>query len=158
MHRRAATGISGLLIWLISMPPAFAGERHLLVGTWSVDVPKLTQPDPPQSVTIVLAELEGDAFRMTVDIVSHDGMKSHAESTFKPDGTPTRAQGSLDVDTVSISMPSRRILVMGAAMSGHPGNTRVFSLSDDGTHMIETIISHGPDGTPHTRVNTWNRL
>jgi hypothetical protein len=76
---------------------------------------------------------------------------------FKPDGTPATARGSSDVDVVSMTMPSRRILVMGAGMAGNPSNTRVFSLSDEGKQMIETIVGHGPDGTPYTRVNTWNR-
>jgi hypothetical protein len=46
---------------------------------------------------------------------------------------------------------------MGAGLGGHPTSSRVFSLSDDGRHMIETIIRHLPDGTPYTRVNTWSR-
>ena len=49
-----------------------------------------------------------------------------------------------------------RILVMGAGMAGNPTSSRVFSLSDDGKHMIETIIRHQPDGTPYMRVNTWS--
>jgi hypothetical protein len=111
----------------------------------------------PRSVTIALAEAGDGNFKMSVDIVSPEGTKSHAEGTFKPDGTPAAARGSLDVDIVSMTMPSQRILVMGAGMAGNPSNTRVFSLSDDGKQMIETIVSHGPDGTPYTRVNTWNR-
>lgn len=38
-----------------------------------------------------------------------------------------------------------------------PSYTRVYSLSDDGKHMIETVVGQGKDGKPFTRVNTWNR-
>jgi hypothetical protein len=157
MLRRTASTIPVLLLLLMFMDPAFSGEKHLLVGTWAVDVSKLVMPEPPKSVTIMLAEVAGGAFKMSVDIVSPDGTKSHSEGTFEPDGTASPAQGSLDVDIVSMTMPSRRILVMGAGMAGNPSNTRVFSLSDNGKQMIETIVGHGAGGTPYTRVNTWNR-
>jgi hypothetical protein len=137
--------------------PATAAEKHLLLGTWSVDVSKLTTPNPPRSVTIVLAEVGGGKYKMGVDIIDHDGKASHGEGIFKPDGTASHASGSVDVDVVSMTMPSRRILVMGAGIAGHPSNTRVFSLSDDGKHMIETVVGHKTDGTPTTRVDVWNR-
>jgi len=159
MRQRTASIICGLgLMVLICLSQVSAGEQHLLLGTWAIDVAKMTRPNPPRSVTIGILEIGNATFRMTVDIVSPDGTKSHGEGTFSPDGAPARAQGSADLDTVSMTMPSRRILVLGAAFHGHPSNTRVFSLSDDGKHMIETIVSHGDDGTPHTEVNTWNRL
>jgi hypothetical protein len=157
MLHRSVIAFPVFLMALLAMTPAFPGEKHLLLGIWAVEVSKLTMPQPPRSVTIALAEVGDGIFKMTVDIVSPDGSESHAEGTFKPDGSPAPARGSLDVDIVSMTMPSRRILVMGAGMAGNPSNTRVFSLSDDGKHMIETIVSHGPDGTPYTRVNTWNR-
>jgi len=138
--------------------PAADGQKHKLLGTWSVDVSKLQQPDPkPRSVTISLTEAGEGSYRMQVIIEDADGTKSEAGGTFKPDGTAVGGEGSLDVDVVSMTMPSDRILVMGAGMAGNPASTRVFSLSDDGKHMIETIIRHQPDGTPYTRVNTWTR-
>jgi len=115
-------------------------------------------PDPPNSVTIVLAGVGGGKYKMTVDIVDHGGATRHGETTFKPDGTPSPAAGTADYDVVSVTMPNRRILVMGGGFKGHPQNTRVFSLSDDGRHMIETVVAHASDGTPHTRVDFWTRL
>jgi len=154
---RTASIISGLLMLLISVRPALSDPRNLLVGTWSVDVSKLTMTDAPKSVTLVLAEVDGGKYKMTVDIVDHDGARRHGESTFKPDGTSAPAVGTADYDLVSMTMPSRRILVMGGGFKGHPANTRVFSLSDDGKHLIETVVSHTPEGTPHTRVDFWTR-
>jgi hypothetical protein len=158
MRLRASSGFGICLILLVCVSQAFAGQRHLLLGTWAIDASRMTRPNPPKSVTIAISEAAGGILHMTVDIVSPDGTTSHGEGTFRSDGTPAKAVGSADLDTVSMTMPSRRILVMGAAFRGHPSSTRVFSLSDDGEHMIETIVNHRPDGTPHTEVNTWNRL
>jgi hypothetical protein len=154
---RTASIISGLLTLLISMLPAFADPVSLLVGTWTVDVSRLTMPDPPNSVTIVLARVGGGRYKMTVDIVDQGGARRHGESTFMPDGTSSPAVGTADYDVVSMTMPSRRILVMGGGFKGHAANTRVFSLADGGRQMIETVVSHASDGTPHTRVDVWTR-
>jgi hypothetical protein len=147
--------IAGLLCVFDS--PASAAETNRLVGTWSVDASKLTMPNPPKRVTMTLADAGAGNYKMSVDIVDHQGKASHGEGVFKPAGTASPATGSLDVDVVSITMPSRRILVMGAGMAGHPSTTRVFSLSDDGKHMIETVVGHRFDGTPTTRVDSWTR-
>lgn len=157
MPRLTVTLISLALACSICSAHVFAKDKHLLLGTWSVDVSKLQQPDPPKSVTITLAEAGADTYRMVVVIESSDGTKSQGECTFNSDGTAVGGTGSVDVDVVSMTMPSRKILVMGAGLGGHPTSSRVFSLSDDGRRMIETIIRHLPDGTPYTRVNTWSR-
>jgi hypothetical protein len=154
---RIAAFTSGLLILLLCTLPAFADQQSLLIGTWSIDVSHLSIPNPPRRVTIAFAPAGGNGYKMNVIIVDHDGSTRHGETTFKPDGTPSPAAGNADYDVVSMTMPSRRILVMGGGFKGHPGNTRVFSLSDDGRHMIETVVSHALDGTPHTRVDVWNR-
>jgi hypothetical protein len=158
MHRHISFLVA-ILLGLLCIPgtTAIAADKHLLVGTWAVDVSKLVMPNPPRSVTIVLGEAGGGKYKMSVDIVDHDGKASHGEGVFKPDGTASPASGSLDVDVVSMTMPSKSILVMGAGIAGHPSTTRVFSLSDDGKHMIETVVGHRPDGTPTTRVDIWNR-
>lgn len=157
MSRTASMMIAGLATLLISTVPAFADSPSLLTGTWRIDVSKLTMSSPPQSVTIALAAVGHGQYRMTVNIIDHDGSTRHGETTFKPDGTPSPATGNADYDIVSMTMPSRRVWVMGGGYKGFPGNTRVFSLSDDGKHMIETVVSHTRDGTPHTRVDVWNR-
>ena len=158
MQSHAARVLYFAIVCLMFGAPSFAAEKHLLLGTWSVDVSKLQQPSPPKSVTIKLEEAGNGAYHMTVDIEASDGSKSHGESTFNPDGTAASGTGSADVDVVSMTMPSKRILVMGAGKGGQPTSSRVFSLSDDGKHMIETVIRHLPDGTPYTRVNTWTRI
>ena len=126
MKPRKVTFVFVLLAVLVSSAPAFPGEKHLLIGTWSVDVSKLQQPDPPKSVTITFAEAGGGEYRMTVDIVSPDGTKSRAEGTFKPDGTASRGQGSLDVDIVSMPMARRTRGSIPGPGSDQP--------TDDGEH------------------------
>ena len=44
---------------------------------------------------------------------------------------------------------------MGAALAGHPSHTRVWTLSDDGTYMTETIVGHIDGKTPHIRPAIW---
>jgi hypothetical protein len=94
---------------------------------------------------------------MSVEIVRSDGVKSHAEGTFKADGTASRVLGSPDLDVASMTMPTERILVMGAGYAGHPASSRIWALADDGKHMVETVLRHLPDGTPYTRTFTWIR-
>ncbi len=157
MPRHATFFVVAVLASLAFSAPAYPGDKHLLLGTWSVDVSTVQQPNPPKSVTLVLAEAEEGAYKMTVDIVAADGTSTLSAGTFKPDGTAVRVQGSYDVDIVSMTMPSKRMLVMGAGMAGHPSSSRVWTLADDGKHMVETVIRHLPDGTPYTRVFKWNR-
>jgi hypothetical protein len=154
LHRLLSTLSIALLI---VAPAAIAADAHRFFGSWQVDVSKLPIPEPPASVTITWADAGGGKLKMNVDIVDRRGAKSHAEATIPLDGSPTRAVGSLDVDVVSMTMPSDRVLVMGAGMAGNPSNTRVFTMSDDGKHMSETIISHGAGNIPATRVNVWTK-
>jgi hypothetical protein len=154
---RTASIVLGLLALVIPTIPAFADQASLLLGTWKVDVSKLPMQNPPDSVTIVLKNAAGGRYQMIVDIVDHGGGKRHTDTTFTPDGTPAQAAGNADYDVVTMTMPSRRILVMGGGYKGNPSNTRVFSLSDDGKHMVETVIMHTDDGTPHSRVDFWDR-
>lgn len=158
MRRLIISILSGLLICPILMAPALADRTSLLVGTWTLDLSKFAVPNPPRSVTIALTDIGHGRYKMTVNIVEHDGTQRHGTSAFEPDGTPSAAVGNADYSVVSMTMPSRRIWVMGGAFKGHPANTRVWSLSDDGRHMIETVVWHSPDGTPHTRVDYWNRV
>jgi hypothetical protein len=142
---------------LMAASPSFAGEHHLLLGTWKVDVSKLDTPDPPASVTMVLAEAGNSSYTMTIDIVTRDGKTIHTGGTFKPDGSLNSVSGSDELDVATFAMPNRRTLVLGAALAGHPSHTRVWTLSDDGTYMTETIVGHIDGKTPHIRTATWNR-
>jgi hypothetical protein len=142
---------------LMAASPSFAGEKHLLLGTWKVDVSKLDTPDPPASVTMVLAEAGSGSYTMTMDIVTRDGQTIHAGGTFKPDGSLNAVSGSAELDVATFAMPNRRTLVMGAALAGHPSHTRVWTLSDDGTYMTETIVGHIDGKTPHIRTAIWKR-
>jgi hypothetical protein len=155
--RRLSHNLFMALFLCASSLTSVSAEKHALLGTWKVDLTKLQLPNPPKSVMLTLEEAAEGAYRMTVVIEAPDGTKSTAEGTVKPDGSATQVTGSEDLDTISMTMPSRKILVMGASLAGHPASTRVFSLSDDGAHMIETAIRHLPDGTPYSRVAIWTR-
>ena len=68
MQSHAARVLYFAIVCLMFGAPSFAAEKHLLLGTWSVDVSKLQQPSPPKSVTIKLEEAGNGAYHMTVDI------------------------------------------------------------------------------------------
>jgi len=155
MALRVIRAVSTAIMLLVFGTLAYGADKHLLLGTWMVDVSRLKIPDPPRSVIFKLAEAGAGAFHLTVDIVHSDGSKAHGETTFQPDGTAAQGEGSTDVDVVSMTMPNQRTLVMGAGFKGNPSSTRVWSLADDGKHMTETIIRHAADGTPYTITNTW---
>ena len=106
---------------------------------------------------MVLAEAGSGSFAMTIDIVTRDGKTIHAGGKFKPDGSLNAVSGSDELDVATFAMPNRRCLVMGAALAGHPSHTRVWTLSDDGTYMTETIVGHIDGKTPHIRTATWIR-
>jgi len=153
---RVVVCIAGLLLCGIGLAAEPTG-KHLLLGTWSVDVAKIQQPNPPRSVTLTLEESGADAYHMAVTIEAPDGSRIKSEGTFKPDGSAVKVGGNQDFDVVSMTMPSERMLVMASAFMGHPASTRVWSLSDDGKQMVETAIRYLPDGTPYQRVITWTR-
>lgn len=159
MKRAPKIGLLVVVLGLTNVRAVPAGESGVfaLLGTWSVDVARLQQPDPPRSVTITWAEAGEGRYRMTVVIEAPDGSKTTAEGVFTPDGSASKAVGSLDVDIASMTMPNSHTLVMGAGFAGHPASSRVFTLADDGKHMIETVIRHLPDGTPYSRVFHWTR-
>jgi hypothetical protein len=136
---------------------ADAAGKHALLGRWSVDVATVQSPNPPKSVTLTLTEAGQDSYRMVVTIEAPDGSKQTSEGAFKPDGSANRVEGNQDFDVVSMTMPNRHTLVMAGGFGGHPSSTRIWTLADDGKHMVETAIRHLPDGTPYQRVVTWTR-
>jgi hypothetical protein len=156
------TSVARILVLAIvltaSTASAAAADKHALLGRWAVDIATVQSPNPPKSVTLSLEEAGEGTYHISVVIEAPDGSKSTAAGSFKPDGSVTRVAGSEDVDVVSMTMPSRRMLVMAGGFSGHPASTRVWVLSDDGSRMIETAIRHLPDGTPYQRVVSWTRL
>jgi hypothetical protein len=156
--RQRGISVSIPFLLLMLAVPAFAAEKHLLLGTWNVEVSKLETASPPASVTMVFAEAGGGSYLLSFDIVTREGKSIHAGSSiFKPDGGLISVPNSPEVDLATLTTPNRRTLVMGGAFAGHPGHTRIWTLSDDGKSMTETIVGHIDGKTPHIRTATWTR-
>lgn len=148
-----------LVLLSIAALPAQAGEKHLLLGTWSVDVSKLEPANRPTSVTLQFLEASNDSYLLSVDIVAANGRPVHGGSTiFKPDGTVIAIPNSPEADVATFSMPNRKTLVMAGSLGGHPSHTRIWTLADDGKSMTETIVGHIDGKTPHIRTATWTRI
>ena len=146
-----------LLVLSMAGPPPAAGEKHLLLGTWSVDVSKLEQPNPPRSVTMQFSDAGNGSYRLSVDIVTAEGTAVRAGSSLFTPGTRVDNPDSPEVDVAIFSMPNRKTLVMGGALAGHPSHTRIWTLADDGKSMTETIVGHIDGKTPHIRTAVWMR-
>lgn len=158
MNMRVVAAILVTALSFVRTDPVLAAEKHLLVGTWVVDVSRLNQPDPPASVTMTLTEAGGGDYIMTFDIVTQDGSKLRlGGERATPGSGPVAIQNGGDVDIVTFTMPNRRTLVMGAGLAGRPSHTRVWTLTDDGKEMTETIVGHIDGKTPHIRTNYWRR-
>jgi hypothetical protein len=158
MNMRVVAAILVTALSFVRTDPVLAAEKHLLVGTWVVDVSRLDQPDPPVSVTMNLREAGGGTYVLTFDIVNRDGSVLHlGGESATPGGEAVPVKNGGDVDIVTFTMPNRRTLVMGAGLAGRPSHTRVWALSDDGKQMTETIVGHIDGKTPHIRTNYWRR-
>ncbi len=140
--------------------PARAGPSKLL-GSWLINVSKLPVPSggaAPKSVNLTIADDHDGKWTMTIDVVDQSGKRIHQELEFTTDGKPAPVAGSVDVDTVSVTCPDVRTMVMATSKNKLPSNTRIFSVSETGTVLTETIVSHGSDGTPAQRTNSWTRV
>ena len=157
-----------LTILVVALCAFSAGERGAaaasvskLFGSWVADVSKLPVAPgnaPPKSVSLTIGLASDGKWLMTIDVVDAGGKLSHQQSEFTIDGKPAAVSGSMDVDRVSVTCPDERAMVMATSKNNLPGNTRVFTVSEQGTALTETIISHLPNGTPVQRTNSWTRI
>lgn len=131
-----------------------------LVGTWSVDVARLSMPpaERPKSVTIAFSETDDGKWSTKVDIVDTAGGKQHAEGVAPLDGTPTPVTGSMETDLTAVKMPTPDVLVMQLGKGGNPASTRIYAVAADGKTMVETAAYFGQDGKPILRTSYFVRV
>lgn len=141
---------------------ASADERAISAwtGRWAADVSRLPIPAEarPRSVTITFAEADAGRLATRVEVVSPDNTVMYSESVAELNGTPVAAKGNLEADTVAVAMPAPGVLIMQLSLGGMPGSTRIYTLSDDRTSMVETAANFGNDGRPFMRTNYFTRV
>lgn len=138
---------------------ATASASSPLLGSWAVDVSRLSLPPEarPKSVTMTFSDAGAGRWRTNVDIIAGDGSESHAVSTYALDGTVAPITGSPGLDTAAVKTPASNVMVLALANGGVPASTRVYSVAPDGNMMTETAVYFGNDGKPVMRTSYFNR-
>ena len=139
---------------------AEAPSTSPLLGSWAVDIAKLTMPPEarPKSVTITYSDAGSGQWRTLVDVTLPDGKMVRAKSLWAPDGKPVHVEGNLEADTVATRMPEPNVMITALALGGVPGSMRTYTVSPDGKTMTETVVFFTRDGTPGMRTNLFNRV
>lgn len=143
----------------VSQAEAVAASKPLpLVGSWSLDVARIPEAERPQRVTMTFRVSPDQKWTTLVEIVTPDGLSTHAESTAAVDGVPVPITGSMDfIDTVALRQPAPNTLVMTLGKNGAPLSTRVYTVAKDRKSMTETIVWAG-DKLPKLETTHFNRV
>lgn len=151
-----------LMCILSSTECAHALPPSPLLGVWKLDTARLALPPrarPPKSVLLTVAASGEKRLTVVIRTINADGSARRAESSFKLDGTATSVSDTAgEMTTVSVTCPNDRTMIWATSINGHPTDTHVFTLSQNGLEETETIVGTGPDGQPHTRTNSWTRV
>lgn len=150
-----ATAVFASSAWCVEPTTAAA-----LFGVWAVDTSRLpvVPQARPKSVTISFSDEGGGRLRAKVEVVDPSGALLQAEGVTPLDGTPTPVQANFESDTSATAMPRPEVLIMQLAKGGKPASTRIYTVSEDGKQMIETVAYFGPDGQPVLRRNHFSRV
>lgn len=129
-----------------------------LAGKWSLDVARLPENERPLAVTITFTPEADGRWHTLVWIENRDGAKIKAESTAATDGVPVPVGGSFaEIDSVALRQPGPDTLVMTLNKDGQRVSTRVYTVSQDGRSMTETIVWANGE-MPEPRATVFNRI
>ena len=130
-----------------------------IFGTWDVDVSKLPMPPDarPRQVEISFRPAQPGRVSTQVRVTTADGSVMASESITDLSGTPAKASGNLEADTVSTTMPLPQVLVMQLSLNGVPGSTRIYAVQPGGLTMTETAANYDARGLPYTRINYFHK-
>ena len=112
----------------------------------------------PRSVTFTFGDVGGDKLAVKVDIVYSPGQEVHSTSTVTFDGTPAAVENSPEADHVSVKRPTPYVLVMGLQKEGVLVSTRIYSVTPDGSNLVETNVHPGDKDSLVMKTNYFKRL
>lgn len=152
-----------LVMATVTTPGALAAEptpEVTVFGAWSVDTARLPMPPEarPRSVVITFRAEPGSRLRTRVEVNGPTGLPMEADGITPLDGSPTPVKSNFEADMSATIMPRRDVLIMQLAKDGHPASTRIYSVSEDGRSMIETVAYFDADGRPVLRKNFFARI
>ena len=139
-------------------PPQPAPSPFL--GSWKLDTGSMTAPVDarPASVTAEFADAGAGMWNTTYVITAKDGSARRMTSHERLDGQPVPIAGDqTEADSVAMTSPLPGVLVMGLTKGGNLGSVRVYTVSPDGSEMIESATVVGEDGKPMVRRFRWVR-
>jgi hypothetical protein len=155
--------MASLIVMALSLAPVAMSEGKTaspLLGRWVLDTSSMSTPaaQRPKSVTFTFGDAGGDKLAVQVDIVYAPGQEVHSASTVALDGTPAVVENSPEADHVSLKRPTPSVLVMALQKGGVLVSTRIYSVTPDGTNLVETNVYPGNEGSLVMRTNYFTRL
>lgn len=139
---------------------ATASSSSPLVGRWSLDTSRMPMPaaQRPMSVEFSFSEANGGTWVTHVDIVYAPGNEVHSVSSALPDGSYAAIQDSPEADHVALQRPVPNVVVMALQKDGVLVSTRIYSVTPDGNHLVESVVYPGTDRQQAVRLNYFRRV
>jgi len=128
------------------------------IGLWKLDTGSVPADARPASVTAEFADAGSGEWNTTYVITAKDGSARRLTSHERLDGNAVPIGGDqMDADSVAMTSPAPNVLVMGLSKAGNLGSVRVYTVSADGSEMIESATLVAQDGKPTVRRFRWVR-
>jgi len=140
--------------------PAQQPASSPFLGKWKLDTGSLPASGDavPASVTAEFADGGAGIWDTTYVITAKDGSARRMTSRERLDGKAVPIAGDQTVaDSVAMTTPSPGTLVMGLTKGGTLASVRVYTVSPDGSEMIENATFVGDDGKPMVSRFRWVR-
>jgi hypothetical protein len=139
--------------------PAQQPAASPFLGQWKLDTGSMPSSDAaPASVTAEFADGGAGIWNTTYVITAKDGSARRMTSRERLDGKAVPITGDQTVaDSVAMTIPSPGTLVMGLSKGGSLASVRVYTVSADGSEMIENATFVGDDGKPLVSRFRWVR-
>ena len=140
--------------------PAQQPAASPFFGQWKLETGSMPMSGDavPASVTAEFADGGAGIWNTTYVITAKDGSARRMTSRERLDGKAVPVAGDQTVaDSVAMTTPSPGILVMGLTKGGTLASVRVYTVSPDGSEMIENATFVGDDGKPMVSRFRWVR-
>lgn len=152
-----------MMVLVLASAPAMSAPQPAsspFLGQWRLDMQSMTVADDtgPASVTAEFADVGADTWNTTYVITAKDGSVRRMTSRERLDGKAVPIAGDQTVaDSVAMTNPQPGVLVMGLTKGGNLGSVRTYTMSADGSEMIESATVVGEDGKPAVLRFRWVR-
>jgi hypothetical protein len=138
--------------------PAQQPASSPFFGQWKLETGSMPDDAAPATVTAEFADGGAGLWNTIYVITAKDGSARRMTSRERLDGKAVPIIGDQTVaDSVAMTNPSPGMLVMGLTKGGKLASVRVYTVSADGSEMIENATFVGDDGKPLVSRFRWVR-